>query len=176
LTSRGSCGCSWGWRNGGGGGSGCGWCSSSGRRGSLKSSSEGRVNISPLDVGIDNIGISVLRLNSGGNTRGGSASSTSRSGTGTVDGVGTIKPQHINSIIIPKRHNKNHSSLERISHGGKSTIGLELISVVGKSLLGNTESISDIVVGSEVGEVGLRVGDNNSVLDIEPLNSRESTS
>jgi hypothetical protein len=69
-------------------------------------------------------------------------------------------------MIIPDGHDENHSFLQRCSHSGETSLGLELIGVTKGSLLGIAERVRDGVTRNS-SDGGLRVGDDNAVLNIE---------
>jgi hypothetical protein len=126
------------------------------------------------------MGIGGLRFDSGGDTRCGSARSTGNSWKSWVSsgGVVRVEPEHVDGVIIPKRHDEDHSTGEGTTHGTNTTENFEFVSITSNVFLVITEGIGDRVI-LEVGvgrEVGLRVRDDLSTLDVEPLDLGESTS
>jgi len=71
-------------------------------------------------------------------------------------------------MIIPDGHDKNHALLQSSSHGSKASLGLELVLITKGSLLCITEGVADGVAFNS-SDGGLRVRDDNTILDIEPF-------
>lgn len=69
-------------------------------------------------------------------------------------------------MVIPDGHDENHALLERSAHGSKTALDRELVGVAESSLLGGAEGVGDGVAG-DAGDGGLRVRDDNAVLDVE---------
>lgn len=113
------------------------------------------------------MGIGLLRLDVLGVTRGGSASTTSRTGGGRVGGVGRVEPEHVSFVVSPDGHDQHHTLGHSLVHGDVSVLGLEVVDVTERGLLGVAELGGDRVVGGKAGNVGLGVGIDDTVLDVE---------
>lgn len=72
-------------------------------------------------------------------------------------------------MIIPDRKDKDHTLFKRGAHGGETSLGGKLVGVAECRLLGSAEIVSDGVSG-DAGNISIRVGNYNTVLDIEALN------
>lgn len=70
-------------------------------------------------------------------------------------------------MVVPERENENHAALEGAAHGGEATLALEAVRVAERSLLGIAVSVRDRVVRGESGDVGLRVLDDDAILDVD---------
>lgn len=136
---------------------------------------ESRANGAELDVGEDNLSIGVLGLNIGWDTAGDVALSTT--GTWgfwiTVGGVGRIEPEHVGVVIIPQRHNKDHTLRHTLAHGVHAAELVEGVDfLVEDLLLGVAPLLGDGVAG-HAGDGGLGVLDDFAALDVEALELRE---
>jgi hypothetical protein len=78
-----------------------------------------------------------------------------------------------NTYVVPERHNKNHGSLERIAHTVPSTLLGKIIDVAKDLLLGGAEVRGERASGVS-SDLGLRVGNDLAVLDVETSNLRET--
>lgn len=109
-------------------------------------------------------------FNGGGDTRGCRARTTSNTGGARVLGsrVVGIEPEHVYCVVIPDRENENHSSLERVTHSDKTTLLGEGVGITESGLLRSAEVVGDRVTG-DTRDLGLRVGDDHVVLDVETL-------
>lgn len=71
-------------------------------------------------------------------------------------------------MVIPDGHDENHTLLERSTHGSKTALSRKLVGVTESSLLGGAERVGDGVAG-DAGDGGLRVRNDDTVLNIESL-------
>lgn len=99
------------------------------------------------------------------------ASTTGDTGCAWILGgwVWSIQPQHVDCVVIPDGQDENHSLLEGGTHCCKASLDGKLVSVTECSLLGGAERVGDGVSG-DPGDISIRVGDDDSVLDVETLN------
>jgi len=74
---------------------------------------------------------------------------------------------------VPEGHDKNHGSLESIAHTTPSTLLLEVIGILKDLLLLGAE-VSGKRASGNSSNLGLRVGDDVAVLDIETSDLRET--
>lgn len=132
------------------------------------SSGEGRANVTVANVGVGDGGIGGLRLNIGRNARVGSARTTldTRLGRVTVDRVGRVEPESVGRMVIPDAHDEDHAALERLAHASNTTLGLEVVLVTEERLLSITEVVRDGVELGEGVEIGVRVLNDLSILDV----------
>ena len=77
-------------------------------------------------------------------------------------------------MIIPNTHHEHHTLLQRCAHRGHATLHGKLIRVSKGRLLRRTETITDIIPG-HAGDLGLGVGDDDPVLDVESVDGGEGT-
>jgi hypothetical protein len=77
------------------------------------------------------------------------------------------------TYVVPERHNKNHRSLKSVAHTAPSTLLLEVIGVVKDLLLLGAEVSGERVSGNS-SNLGLRVGNDLAVLDVETSDLRET--
>lgn len=129
-------------------------------------SSVGRVDGSEADVGVDDLRAGGTGLDVTGDTRGGGAGSTGSTLRGGADGVGRVEPEHVGVVVIPQRHDEDHTLGESLTHLGESTLVLEGGLVTKGSLLSVTVGIGDGVVASDASLGRVRVGDQLAVLDV----------
>jgi hypothetical protein len=80
-----------------------------------------------------------------------------------------IEPQHVYSMVIPDREDKHHTLLKRGTHGCKTSLVSKLVGVAECGLLGSAEIVGDGVSG-DTGNISVRVGNDDAILDIEALN------
>lgn len=114
-------------------------------------------------------------LDGSGHTRRCGASTTEVTSGGSVSRVGRVEPEHVDGIVVPKTEDQNHTSRQCISHSAQSTFGVEGVSVSEGGLLLLAECSVDFVGSGDSGDVGLRVLDDHSVLDVQPTNGGKST-
>lgn len=130
--------------------------------------SEGRVDSTNLDVGVNDRSIRVSSLDGGRKASSriaGPADSTRASGTLRECAV---EPVHGHGGIIPDGQDEHHL-LQLLSHLGQTALGLEVVGVVEGSLLLCAEVFGDAVGGVDTGDARHAVGDGLSALDIEAL-------
>jgi hypothetical protein len=139
------------------------------------SSGVGGAEVTNLDVGIGDGGVGLLRFDVGGLARGGCAGSTSGTGVGRVSWVGGVEPQHVDFMVIPDGHDQDHTLGQSLIHRGEASLVGEVVVVTESGLLGSAEVNGDRVVGSHAGNVGLGVGDNLAILDVETADLTKST-
>jgi hypothetical protein len=72
-------------------------------------------------------------------------------------------------MIIPNRHNKNHSLAQTSTDRLQAAFNRKLIGISESGLLGRAERIGDIIA-SHTGDGGLRIRDQNAVLDVVTVN------
>ena len=78
-------------------------------------------------------------------------------------------------MIIPERHNEDHSLLEGVTHDLKTTELLEAVGVVEDGLLSVTEVVGDRVVARDTGNGGDGVLDDLAVLNVDAADLSEVT-
>ena len=76
-------------------------------------------------------------------------------------------------MIIPDRHNKNHSLGQCGAHGRQTSLNCEFVGVSESSLLGSAEGGSNIV-SCYSSDIRLGVGVNNAVLDVKSFDRAQS--
>lgn len=74
---------------------------------------EGRANVTPADVGEDNMGGRVLGQD-GGRVALGAAARAAAS---------TVEPIHELAVVIPNTEDQDHATAERLAHGGQAAEG-----------------------------------------------------
>jgi hypothetical protein len=72
-------------------------------------------------------------------------------------------------MVIPDREDKHHTLLKRGTHGCKTSLVSKLVGVAECGLLGSAEIVGDGVSG-DTGNISVRVGNDDAILDIEALN------
>jgi hypothetical protein len=133
---------------------------------------EGRANGSEPDVREDNSRVGRVLLNILGLTRVGSASTTGSTELGGVGGVGRVEPEHVDGVVVPKRHNEDVAASKRGSHAIQATERLELVVVAESSFLRSAEGVSDRVASHTLNG-GVAVGEGLAVLYVEALDLRQ---
>jgi hypothetical protein len=138
----------------------------------------GRADGTNLDVGIGDGDATAVSLNLGWHTGGGWARATSdtRSRWVSVGGVVGVEPEHVDRIVVPDGENESHTAGEGLVHWAHTTLaepvvvvalgGLDICAVVG---------LDGIVSRGDTWDVDVGVGDDDTVLDIETADFREST-
>jgi hypothetical protein len=131
---------------------------------------ESGVDGTDLDVRVDDRGIGVGTLNISGVTRAGGAGSTgdTRLGGILIKRVVRVEPEHVGVVVIPERQDENHAAAESITHSVQATMLVEDVLVAKGLLLSNTEIGVNGVAGNTI-DVGLGVGNDLAVLDVETL-------
>lgn len=76
------------------------------------------------------------------------------------------------TYIIPKRHNQNHTLLERLTHLRQTTLASEIIDITKGNLLRLAVILVNLVARIPLNNA-LRVGDDLAVLDVEALDGLE---
>ena len=137
----------------------------------------GRVDITVLDVGVDDGSAALLRFDIRGLTTAGGAGTTKNTGRGDVLGgrIGGIEPEHARGVVVPDGKSQNHSGIEGLTHLGHTTEGTEVVLVTESLLLLHTEVVSDGVAGVDSGDGDLGVLDDFAVLDVETTDLGEVT-
>jgi len=72
-------------------------------------------------------------------------------------------------MVIPNRHDKDHSSTGSLRHGGQPTLGSKCVGITKRGLLSGAEIIRD-GISSYTSDLTLRVGNNIAILDVEAFN------
>jgi len=160
-------------------GSGSGTSSSSSASSSASAScAEGAADGTVFDVGVCDGCAGVLGFDGCWNTGCGGTSTTGNTWSGSWAGgwVVTVEPQHVDGVIVPERHNKNHTGSEILTHLLKTSESLEFIGVVGCGLLLLTECIADCAGRGDAGHVTESVVDDFTVLHVDSVDGAESTS
>lgn len=161
--------------SGGRRGGGLGWCGAGGGGGaSARAGTVGRANGANLDVGVGDGGVGDVGLDIAGDTGGGGAGTTLGAELGGVGGEGAVEPEHVGCMVIPDAHDENHTILKSGAHVGEATVLGEVVGVAEYRLLGSAEIGGDrVAAGASDG--GDRVGDDDTILDVEALDVGEST-
>lgn len=140
----------------------------------MRLSAEGGVEGAELDVGEGDGGVGELGLDLFGNTRVGRARATLVTGARAVSWVGGVEPEHVCVVVIPDGHDEDHTLGHTGGHGLESTVVFPAVLGLVKDVLGGiTEFLVD-GVASDTFDLGLRVGDDGAVLDVEALDLGES--
>lgn len=137
--------------------------------------SEGRVDGAKLDVGEDDIGTGSRSLNGCWHTRSRCAGTASGALRSRANRVGRVQPQHIGVVVVPQRHDEDHTRGQRLAHGRQPTFALEVSLITKGGLLRVAVSRGDGVVACHAGDGGLGVGDEDAVLDVEALDFGQCT-
>lgn len=135
---------------------------------------EGGVERTELDVGEGDGGIGALLLDISGDTRVRGARAAIVAGSGAVSWVGGVEPKHVGVVVIPDGHDENHTLFHTSGHRGESAMVLKGQLITEGFLLGVAEVLVDGVARDTL-DLGLRVGDNSAVLDVEALDLAEGT-
>jgi hypothetical protein len=129
----------------------------------------GGVDGTSLDVGVDDVRAGLASFDICRLAAGGRACSSGNTWARSSGWVVAVEPEHGVGVIIPEGENENHTGLVSCGHGSKASVLVIAVSVVEHSLLFLAVSRGDRVSG-DTWDGGLRVGDDNTVLDIEALN------
>ena len=132
------------------------------------------VEVTNLDVRVRDSCTGSGALDISGLTGGSRASSTSDTRAGRVGGGGVVRvePQHVDGIVVPDREDKNHSSLECLTHLSQTTLLLESVGVTERGLLGIAEGVGDGVTGHSC-NVSLGVLEDNTILNVDATDLNE---
>lgn len=129
--------------------------------------SEGGAQLTDLDVGVCDgavwRGLDELIWITGG----GGAGTTGNTGKGwvLVNWVWGVEPKEVGSVISPDGEGQNVSTLERVTHSGVSTVGVEVRVVAEDALLVDTVLVGDGVEVTDTGPGVLGLKDDLAVLD-----------
>lgn len=131
---------------------------------------KGGVDGAELDVGVDDGRVGAVLLDISGHTGRGLAFATgdSRNRGVLVGGVGGVEPQHVGRVVIPQRHDQNHTGGKSLGHASMATLLIVRVAVVEHGLLLLAEIGRQRVSGQPF-DGRLRVGDDLVVLDVEAL-------
>jgi len=134
----------------------------------LESTRVGRAEGTGLDVGVGNSRTRGLRLDICGLSGSDGAGSASNTGLGwvSVGGVRGVEPVHVDIVVVPKRHDKNHALLESVTHGLQATSASEVVVVAEDCLLVLAESVGDRVT-ADTGDVGRGLLPDLATLDVQ---------
>ena len=82
-------------------------------------SSEGRVDSTELNVRVRNRRAGILALDCGRGTRvrGARTTRSTRSRIAGGCGVGRVEPKHVDGVVVPERHDENHTTAHGGAHG-----------------------------------------------------------
>lgn len=129
--------------------------------------SEGRAELTNLDVGVGDGAVWNARDKLDWVSRGGGASTTgdTRSRRVSIDRVWGIEPQEMGSEISPDRESQNVSALEGLSHILETTVNVEVRVVTEDGLLVDAELISDGVEVTDTGPFVLGLKDDFATLN-----------
>lgn len=141
------------------------------------SASEGRVEVTPLDVGEGDGSRGRLRLDVGGQSRVCAAGTTSDTWLGSISisGVVAVEPLHAGSVVVPDRHGQNHAGLESSTHLLETAESGEVVGVAEHSLLLSTEVVGDGVDGVNSWDGNGGVLDDLAILNVETTDLVEVT-
>lgn len=136
---------------------------------------EGRVEVAELDVGEGDGRAGGDGLDSGGDTGGRGASTASNTGAGGIgaDGVVAVEPLHVGGVVVPDGEREDHSAAHGVTHTSETTVLSEVVGVAEGGLLLSAEVVGDLVGLGDSGDVGLRVGDDLTVLNVEAADGAE---
>lgn len=152
---------------------------SNGSRGSRRAAActEGRSDIAVLDVGELDGGVGGLGLDDGRVAGGGVAGAASGTGRGRGVGsrVGAVEPVHACGVVIPDREGEDHALAEARAHLRKTALRREVGRVAESGLLLRAEGVGDGVGGVYARNVGHRVLDDHTVLDVDAADLAEGT-
>lgn len=132
-------------------------------------SGESRVDGSKLDVGENDTCTAGRGLNGCWDTRSGRAGTACRALHGRADRVGGVEPEHVGVVVIPQRHDEDHTSGERLAHGSQAAFALEVGLIAESGLLRIAVCGGDGIIASDTGHGGLGVGNHHAILDVEAL-------
>lgn len=76
-------------------------------------------------------------------------------------------PEHVDGVVVPDGHDENHSALESVTHGSKTTAVIEGVGVTESGLLGGAEVFGNRVNRGDTIDSSDRVLDDFAVLDVE---------
>lgn len=110
-------------------------------------------------LGLDRLGVTDAVL-------AGTAGNTGLGGV-SVLGVGAVEPHHAGVVVIPDAQDEDHGG-HGITHATEATMLRKDVLISKGGLLGRAEVGRDRVTGDAV-NVGLSVGDNLAVLNVEAL-------
>jgi len=110
-------------------------------------------------------------------TRGGGTGSTGNTGGGgwASGWVVTVEPEHVDSVVVPERHDEDHTVGKVLAHLRHTSEGLEFVHVLGGSFLLLAECVADGVGGGYTSHICVGILNDNSVLNIDSLDLAEST-
>lgn len=135
----------------------------------------GRTNGTKLDVGESHRGIRVLGLDVlrvAGAVLAGATGNARLRGI-SISGVGAVEPHHARMVVVPDAHYENHLR-QGFAHAAEAAVLRENILIAKGLLLGRAEVRGDRVT-RHAGNVGDRVGNHLTVLDVETLDFGKST-
>lgn len=133
---------------------------------------KGGADRTELDVRERHLRIRILALDIRRYARASWAVATTNAGgiAALVSRIVTIQPQHVGVVIIPQTHHEHHARVECLAHGRHTTVLVERILLLGKSLLFVVAPCLSQAVTGETRHLRLRVGDDLATLDVEALN------
>merc|ERR1712070_1033127 len=99
-------------------------------------------------------------------TRVNAASTTVRSWLRTIGGVGAVQPEHVCVVVIPQRHDKNHTCIDSLLDSVQSALLQKIRAILGGGNPVTAEVIGDGVMGLSIDGVGW-VLDGLAVLLVE---------
>jgi len=135
---------------------------------------ESRVDGTKLDVRVGDGSTWGLGLDREWVSGGGGAGSTPDTWLGGGGGgwVAGVEPEHVDCVVVPQRHDQNHTLGHRGAHGREASLVLEGRGVAECCLLGVTERWGDGVAG-DAWDLRLGVLDGLAVLHVEALDFGE---
>ena len=155
-----------------GGSRGLGGAGAGAAAGRAGGTGEGAVDGTELDVGVDDVGVGGVGLDVAGDTGGGGARAAEVAGAGSVGRVGGVEPEHVGVVVVPERHDEDHTLGEGGAHLHETSLGAEVVGVAEGGLLGVAVGGGD-GVAADSGDIALGVGDHLAVLDVESLDLGE---
>jgi hypothetical protein len=107
----------------------------------------GRAEGSSPDVGVDNSSTRSLTLDVRRLARSDGASSTGNTRLAGIGGLGVrrVEPVHVDIVVVPQRHDEDHTLLEGRTHALQATLGSEVVGVAEDGLLSGAEFVVDRV-------------------------------
>jgi hypothetical protein len=102
------------------------------------------------------------------------ACTASRARLGRCGGIGAVKPEHVDCVVIPDGQDEDLAAVHGLTHSREAALGAEGVGIAESGLLGCAPGVAGVVLGGNASDVGDGVGDGVAVLDVETLNGGES--
>jgi hypothetical protein len=97
------------------------------------------------------------------------ACAASRARLGRCGGIGAVKPEHVDCVVVPDRQDEDLAAVHGLTHSCEAAHGAEGVGIAESGLLGCAPGVADVVLGGNASDVGDGVGDDVAVLDVETL-------